>query len=79
MFLPSQTITAALAALASLASASPIDLETRQSGCATLFHINAAGTSEQGLGIVGNAMQDSLPPQVAGATVQALNYNTAPE
>lgn len=79
MFLPSQTITAALAALASLASASPIDLETRQSGCSTLFHINAAGTSEQGLGIVGNAMQDSLPPQVAGATVQALNYNTAPE
>lgn len=49
-------------------SASPIALEERQSGCAPLIHINAAGTSERGLGLVGTAMQQSLPGLVSGAT-----------
>lgn len=43
------------------------------------MHINAAGTFESGLGLVGSAMQEYLPPKVPGATVQPLNYNTSPE
>lgn len=67
-----------------MVSASPIDLEERtleerQSGCAPLIHVNAAGTTERGLGLVGGAMQTYLPRQVSGATVQALDYSTSAE
>ena len=59
------------------ASAGPIAV--RQSACAPLIHLHAAGTGESGLGIVGAAFRTSLPRTVSGASVQAINYNTAAE
>ncbi|KAK9896376.1 carbohydrate esterase family 5 protein [Cystobasidium minutum MCA 4210] len=56
------------------------NLEERQStSCAPLIHFHAAGTSENGLGIVGNALARDLPKAVPGAVVRAINYDTSAE
>lgn len=54
-------------------------IEERQTSCAPLMHFHAAGTSENGLGIVGNALQRDLPQAVPGAVVRAINYDTRAE
>ncbi|KAL7005377.1 hypothetical protein EMMF5_005075 [Cystobasidiomycetes sp. EMM_F5] len=58
-----------------------VDIIKRQAGgaCAPLELFHAAGTGESGLGIVGNAWARALPAAVSGATVTAINYNTAAE
>lgn len=68
--------TAALAAVADVP-----DLQPRQAGaaCAPLELFHLAGTTELGLGIVGNAFKTALPQAVPGATVTAIQYSTAPE
>lgn len=43
------------------------------------MHVALAGTFESGYGMTGAALAQDLPPLVSGATVQPLNYNTAPE
>lgn len=69
-----------LGLLGSYANALPAGLlEERQSSCAPLIHFHAAGTSENGLGIVGNALQRDLPKAVPGAVVRAINYDTRAE
>lgn len=66
--------------LQSLVLALPASIEERQStSCAPLIHFHAAGTSENGLGIVGNALARDLPKAVPGAVVRAINYDTRAE
>ena len=73
------TLTFTLLATA-LSSALAGSIAVRQSSsCAPLIHLHAAGTGETGLGIVGNAFRTALPRTVSGASVQAINYNTAAE
>jgi len=73
-----QTFTLAL--LASQAQALPAVFEERQStSCPPLIHFHAAGTSENGLGIVGNALARDLPQAVPGSVVRAINYDTRAE
>jgi hypothetical protein len=73
-----QTLTLAL--LASQAHAVPGAVEERQTtSCAPLIHFHAAGTSEKGLGSVGNALARDLPKVVPGAVVRSINYDTRAE
>lgn len=68
-----------LALLTTALTAHTAPLESRQSSCAPLIHLHAAGTGETGLGIVGNAFASKLPWAIPGASVRAITYSTSAE
>ncbi|CAE6416598.1 unnamed protein product [Rhizoctonia solani] len=62
-------------ALAGLSNANP----TRRADCSALHLVFAAGTGEEGLGLVGAPFSEALAAAIPGTTTYALPHNTSVE